>query len=386
MAAFHGITRKKWQKIKPLSIQDARAQNDEVVSTLSEIEAGDGRIAQELCAAVESAGGPAAAGAAISRIIRRKVPHDALRLVGLNPATGVGLGTFSFWHAYQPALVSDLVLNRHLDGDPCPPPLLARRTEPVAVVGAGGCGGTRMRRLLASHGVGAELRLLITDRHGPWGMLGLLRATDVRPFGPQDRRQAQQLVPALLAALRRYVTAGPLAPSIPALPTGVITVGPDHAVRSVSPQARSWMRQMWPGLGSGVPDWIADAFWVGLSLHARAHARDPRAWQPLLCTPTANFGRSVLMHGQPLDDKGDGDVAIVIQAAGGGLLLPSFCDWYGITTRERRVLEHLYDGAAPKQIARALGVSAYTVNDHLKSVYGKTRAQGRDELIAALSG
>nr|SBO97124.1 putative transcriptional regulator [Nonomuraea gerenzanensis] len=343
-------------------------------------------MAQELCAAVESAGSPVAAGAAISRMIARQVPHDGLRLVGLNPATGLGLGTFSFWHAYQPALISELVLNRFLDGDPCPPPLLARHSEPIVVVGAGGCGNPGIRRLLASHGMGGELRLLIRDRHGPWGMLGLLRATDLSPFGPQDCLRMRRLVPALLAALRHYVTAGPLTPSVPALPTGVIMVGPDHTVRSVSPQARAWMRQMWPGLGSGVPDWIADAFWVGLSLHARTHARDARAWAPLLCTPTANFGRSILIHAQPLDDRGEGDVAILVQAAAGSLLLPSFCDWYGITARERRVLEHLHDGAAPKQIARALDVSAYTVNDHLKSVYGKTRAQGRDELIAAISG
>ncbi|WP_214325714.1 helix-turn-helix transcriptional regulator [Nonomuraea sediminis] len=346
----------------------------------------DGRIARDLYAAIVQGGSPAATGAAISQIIGRRVAHDALRLVGLNPATGVGLGVFSFWHEYQHALISDLVLNRYLHGDPCPPPALALLGEPVAVVGAGGCGDTGMRRLLSSHGVGGELRLLIKDRHGPWGLLGLLRAEGARPFSVADRREAQRLVPALVTALRGYVTAGPLTPTVPSLPTGVITVGPDHAVRSISPQARDWMRQMWPGAGSGVPDWIANAFWVGLSLHARTHARDTGAWRPLLCAPAANFGRWVLIHGQPLDEHGDSDVAILIQAAGGSLLLPSFCDWYGITARERRILELLYAGAAPKQIARALDLSAYTVNDHLKSLYGKTGAQGRDELIAAISG
>lgn len=357
-----------------------------MVSEFSGSGAGDGRVTGALCAAVAQAGGPVAAGAAISQIIRRWVPHDALRLVGLNPAAGIGLGSFSFWHDYHPALISALVLNNYLHGDPCSTSTLARRGEPVAVVGAGGHGDASMRRLLASHGVSGELRLLIRDRHGPWGLLGLLRAEGARPFGVEECRRAQLLVPALLTALRRYVTAGPLTATAPALPTGVIMVGSDHTVRSVSPQARAWMRLMWPGTGNGVPDWIADPFWVGLSLHARAHARDSRAWQPALCTPAANFGRSILIHGQPLDEGGDGDVAILIQAAGGSLLLPSFCDWYGITPRERRILEHLYDGAAPKQIARALDLSAHTVNDHLKSVYGKTRAQGRDELIAAISG
>ncbi|GAA3257238.1 helix-turn-helix transcriptional regulator [Nonomuraea helvata] len=349
----------------------------------------EARIARELCSALGSPGSPAEVGAAISQIVGRRVAHDALRLVGLNPALGIGLGAFSFWHEYRPALISDLVLNRYLHGDPCPLPVLAQQSVPVCVVGAGAGDGrrnTQIRRVLASHGAGSELRLLIRDRQGVWGLLGLLRAEGCRPFGETDVRQVQQLAPALLAALRGYVTAGPLAPTVPALPTGVITIGADHTVRSISPQARAWTRQMWPAAGSGVPDWIADAFWVGLSLHVRTHTRDPHAWTPLICAPAANFGRWVLIHGQPLDENGDSDVAILIQAAGGKLLLPSFCDWYGITAGERRVIEHLYAGAAAKQIARALDLSTYTVNDHLKSVYRKTGAQSRDELIAAIAG
>ncbi|MFI7134371.1 helix-turn-helix transcriptional regulator [Nonomuraea sp. NPDC050153] len=350
---------------------------------------GEGRIAHELGAALGPAAGPADVGAAISQIVGRRVAHDALRLVGLNPAIGIGLGAFSFWHEYQPALISALVLNRYLHGDPCPLPVLARQSVPVCVVGAG-CGdgrrNTLIRRILASHGAGSELRLLIRDRHGVWGLLGLLRAEGGRPFDDRDFRRVQQLAPALQAAMRGYVTAGPLTPTVPALPTGVITISPDHTVRSISPQARAWVRQMWPAAGSGVPDWIANAFWVGLSLHVRAHTRDPGAWTPLVCAPAANFGRWVLIHGQPLDENGDSDVAILIQAAGGELLLPSFCDWYGITAGERRVIEYLYSGASAKQIARALDLSAYTINDHLKSVYRKTQAQSRDELIAAIAG
>ncbi|GAA3529749.1 hypothetical protein GCM10022419_005830 [Nonomuraea rosea] len=349
----------------------------------------DGRIAHELCAAIVQSGGSAVVGAAISHITGRRVAHDALRLVGVNPATGLGLGAFSFWHEYEPALISALVLNRYLHGEPCPLPDLARQSMPLGVVGAGGGDCRRnalIRQVLAAHGVGSELRLVIRDHHGVWGLLGLLRAEGGRPFGAADFHQVQQLGPPLLRALRGYVTAGPLTPTVPALPTGVITVSPDHTVRSVSPQARAWMRQMWPAAGSGVPDWIADAFWVGLSLHVRAHARDPRAWPPTVCAPAANFGRWVLIHGQPLDERGDSDVAILIQPAGGELLLPSFCDWYGITAGERRIIEYLHAGAAPKQIARALDLSAYTINDHLKSIYRKTRAQGRDELIAAIAG
>ncbi|MGO4463223.1 response regulator transcription factor [Streptomyces sp. M-16] len=58
---------------------------------------------------------------------------------------------------------------------------------------------------------------------------------------------------------------------------------------------------------------------------------------------------------------------------------------YGITPRERATLGELRTGAAVKQIARRLDLSPYMVNDHLKALFRKTGADGRDELIAALT-
>jgi DNA-binding CsgD family transcriptional regulator len=69
-------------------------------------------------------------------------------------------------------------------------------------------------------------------------------------------------------------------------------------------------------------------------------------------------------------------VAIVIEPATVEQLLPPFCDWYGITARERQVVELLLTAAAPKQIARRLELSAHAVNDHLKAVFRKTRISG----------
>lgn len=80
---------------------------------------------------------------------------------------------------------------------------------------------------------------------------------------------------------------------------------------------------------------------------------------------------------------GNGDIAIMIQHATGALLLPTFCDWYKITTRRRQIIGYLQTGAAPKQLARLLGLSVHTVNQRLRAVFHKTSSCGRDELMAA---
>ncbi|WP_328941644.1 helix-turn-helix transcriptional regulator [Streptomyces sp. NBC_00250] len=313
------------------------------------------------------------------------VAHDALSLVGTDPATGPGLGSFSFWHQYDPALVRELVMHRHLGAAPQRPAVPTLLRTPAVVVGAGTDGSPvpdpRMRDILTAYGASSELRLLLQDKRGVWGALGLLRCEGAAPFSGDDAQRAARLVPALVAALRRYATAGPLCPEVPPMSAGVITVGPDHRIKAVSPQARLWLDQ-WSA--HAIPSWVPEAFFVSLSLVARTEARRDGSI-PLVCAPPAASGRWTTCQGQVLDADATGDVALVIQGATWDSVLPSLCEWYRITPRERDVVAQLRTGASVKQIARRLDLSAYTVNDHLKAVFRKTGADGRDELSAALT-
>ncbi|MER6779552.1 MULTISPECIES: helix-turn-helix transcriptional regulator [unclassified Streptomyces] len=346
-----------------------------------------GRLTRDLYAAAGQDADPGGRGAGISRVLAPLLPHDGLSLVATDPATGLGLGSFSFWHEYAPSLVTDLVMHRYRGGDPYRPAALAGLSTPATVVGPPGDGpaDARVREILTANGAGSELRLLLQDRHGVWGALGLLRCAGACPFGPDDLQRAARLGPALVAALRRYVTDGPLFPVAPALPTGVVTVGSDHSIRAVSPQARDWLDRLSSPTGHVFPEWVPDAFLIALSLAARSHARDAGAWLPLVCAPPVVCGRWMTLQGQPLDADATGDVALIVQGAAGDLVMPSFCAWYGVTPRERATLCELRAGAAVKQIARRLDLSPYTVNDHLKALFRKTGADGRDELIAALT-
>ncbi|MCK2215740.1 helix-turn-helix transcriptional regulator [Actinomadura sp. ATCC 31491] len=343
-------------------------------------------------------------GAAISAAIAPWVGHDALRLVGTSPATGLGQGSFSFWHRYEEELVRSLLAHRSAHGDPCRPSSLAGRRVPVGVAGpaiaARGTAFAACGAAFAACGAAGELRLLLRDERGVWGLLGLVRAGGARPFSPDDVRRAVQLGPALIALLRRHVTAGPLAPVVPALPAGLIVVDAGRTIRAVTPQARVWLDLLSGPDGPGVPPWLVPALVTALALDARENARAGASedvagsgadvlagggGRALICAPPAGFGRWLMMEAQTMDADGAGDVAVVIQSPAGALVLPSFCDWYGLTPRERQVLELLCRGAAPKQVARALGLSAYTVNDHLKALFRKTGAGGRDELMAAFT-
>jgi DNA-binding CsgD family transcriptional regulator len=332
------------------------------------------RLYRDLCAALVPGAGLEEIGAELSRVIAPAVAHDALRCGVMNPASGLGVTSLAFWHGYAPDLGRELLSADSVGADLRELARLARQTVPVVVADlrlrSGAC-----ERVLAKYGVGEELRLALRDARGVWGVLCLLRA-DGRPFDDGDARRIAGVGPSLIAALRSYVTAGPVVPPAHEPPPGMLVVGADGRVRAMTPQARSWLDAM--AARQAAPEWLTECSFAALAAAAREHPECLR-----LCVPAVGFGWWTAIEAQPLGDGGD--VAVVIQRATGTLLLPSFCDWYGITTREREITQHLRNGAAPKQIARALDLSVYTVNDHLKAIFRKTGTSGRDELMAAIN-
>lgn len=340
---------------------------------------------RELREAIACRATPAEVGEAVSRSVARLVPHDGLGLGGTDPASGFGFSTFSFLHNYHSEFAGALTLCQYESGGLPPIEELAQRPYPVGVLdGEGPKHSTRT--FLAGHGIGSEMSLVLRDAHGVWGLLSLLRTPGGRQFTATDTRRILQLTPSLIDLLRRYATARPLATTTPLLPAGVLIIGPDHNVRSVTPQARTWLELMANAPNQGGSGWFVDAFPPLLSICARAHSRNPLATPARACVPATTYGRWIAIEGQPLESDNEGDLAMVIQPATGSLLLSSVCKWYGITTRERQVFESLQRGLAAKHIARQLELSVHTVNEHLRAIYRKTGVSGRDELAAALSG
>lgn len=335
-----------------------------------------GRLLDELSAAVRYGANADELARELSRGIQPAVAHDAMRLVATSPAVRGLPSAFSFWCGYEPGLGGELLRGYYSGDDPCLPGDLVRRTVPAGVLGAGDGRRDRLaRELLSAHGAGGELRVLLRDARGTWGLLALLRSEGGRPFDAGDACAAARLSAVLIDVLRRYATAGPLAPPGLRPPPGVWIIGADDAIRSATPQAAEWRERY----RASTPEWLGMGFLTGLAMQTRAHADSP-----LVIAPAAGFGRWAAFRGQRLG--GGAEVVLIAEPAAGAELLPVFCDWYGITARERQIIGHLREARAPKQIARCLDMSVHTVNDHLKAVFRKTGASGRDELLAAIAG
>ena len=74
----------------------------------------------------------------------------------------------------------------------------------------------------------------------------------------------------------------------------------------------------------------------------------------------------------------------MLEAARPAEMAPLMAAAYGLTDSERRITQLVAHGLTTRQIAYRLHVSAYTVQDHLKSIFDKSGTGSRGELIAKL--
>ncbi|WP_246362923.1 helix-turn-helix transcriptional regulator [Paenibacillus alba] len=63
---------------------------------------------------------------------------------------------------------------------------------------------------------------------------------------------------------------------------------------------------------------------------------------------------------------------------------PLIAEAYGLSEREKQILDGLLRGFSTKELALSLRISTYTVQDHLKSIFVKTGVTSRRELIWAV--
>ncbi|MEU5475998.1 helix-turn-helix transcriptional regulator [Streptomyces mirabilis] len=235
------------------------------------------------------------------------------------------------------------------------------------------------REILRPLGLTDELRILL--RHGPrtWGLLVLCRDAHTRPFSAAELAVAEAVsVPACAALRRSLLLSGVDCGPLPDAPGWVVLDG-DLGIRSMSPTAQHWLDQLQeqhaPGRGEGGP-YLLRALAVqarGEQAGAGAHVRAP-----------TGSGRWISLRAWPLEQDGEPAVVVSVGPTEPAELTALVLDVYGLSPRTREIAQHVLLGRSTSEIAGHLGVSEYTVQDHLKQVFGKVGVRSRRELVAEL--
>jgi DNA-binding CsgD family transcriptional regulator len=92
-------------------------------------------------------------------------------------------------------------------------------------------------------------------------------------------------------------------------------------------------------------------------------------------------GQWLILHGARLDGDPQGRVSVIIEPPRPDELAPLLVAAYGLSDREQAVAALVLRGRSTRQIARALSISPYTVQEHLTAVFDKVGVRSRGELV-----
>ena len=238
--------------------------------------------------------------------------------------------------------------------------------------------------ILRPHSLGDEMRVMLTANERCWGCLILYRARSARPFTSNEETFMQRLIHPVATGLRQTIGSPPLVTTMPSPGPGVVVLGTDLRPMSMTPLAQQWLRELWPqGLGDHQP--LPPLLFA---LIARLEAIEknyvPASWVPRVRMRSSAGCWFVLqverLASSPLPDT----FALTIQPAPAAQMQLLLLQAFALTKRERELTLLVLQGLSTAEIAAALHISVYTVQEHLKAIFAKVHVRSRRELVARL--
>ena len=248
----------------------------------------------------------------------------------------------------------------------------------------------RCREITSSLGLGYELLSICTVGQEQWGGITLIRERGRADFDAREVALLRRIIPHLSAGLKAAVlhtqaSADPEGESVP----GVLVLDERGRVVQHTEAAERWLRDLsdlkngWlEGEGLPAPVWVI--------FGALRKALKPETDRELNGVPAvrvrARSGRWLTFHGARTEPRPsrEGETMVIVEPSRPRELAWLRVSAYGLSERERAVVDHVVQGASTKEISQDLYISEYTVQEHLSNVFDKVGVRGRRALIKRL--
>lgn len=224
----------------------------------------------------------------------------------------------------------------------------------------------------------SAVRLQLVADGVAWGSMVLLRRPGRAEFSAREAAALAMAGPLLGAALRDAAP-GPAWEGELVNRPGTVVVGGDGLPTGMTDTARRLLREL-AGLDEPSPGVLPT---VVSATASRAREQGAAAR-----TRVYSLGRRYLgVTAERLPGKGPrGDVAVVVEPARPDEIAAAMLYAVPMTPRERSVAALVVQGRSTAEMAVALGISKWTVQDHLKVVFDRLGVRSRRELVSRLRG
>jgi DNA-binding CsgD family transcriptional regulator len=313
----------------------------------------------------------AAAGA-----LKTAVPYDAWCGLTLDPASLLPTGGFHE-EGVPPAHLPRLVEIETRADDALALPTLVRQRRLATTLSEATRGqphrSRHYREVLHPAGLEHELRILLTSGATTWGALILFRSQDATPFTAAERAVATTATKDVATAIRREMVLAETGERDDPDGPGLVILDADLVPLHTTAAAHQWLERLDDSSDAarGLP-------WCVVTLAGRALQADV----PLRNRIRTRDGRWLTVHAERLGHSAQ--VSVIVEPTRPVEIARLVADAYGLTSREREVVQLLASGHSRHEIAVALGLSRHTVDDHVKRVFGKLGVRSRPELTYRL--
>ena len=328
-------------------------------------------------------------------VLREVVVFDAYVWLLTDPVTAVGAAPLADvpCKSELPALIKakySTSVNRWT--------ALRQQRSPVAFLhGAvgGDLGRSRLwREVLSRYGIGDVASAVFTDQFGCWGFLDLWRDDTREPFSHADAEFIAGLIEPLTRALRGTQARTFIQPAAPqhrqAGPV-VLTLDDDLRITSRTAASQAWLNVLLPPDPDerAIP---ASVYNVAAQLIAAEEGVDtnPASTRTHLadgCWLTLRAARLAAADPVPgAEISAPAPLVVTIEEASAAERLEIFGRAFGLSAREYELVGLLATGSDTRGMARQMGLSEHTIQDHLKSIFAKTGASDRVTLLSRALG
>jgi DNA-binding CsgD family transcriptional regulator len=323
--------------------------------------------------ALEGDPGPDAVCLAFDDLLRSAVGYEVAAWSTHDPATGL------FTSCTVTGLPKDLEREARFfrfefdDGEPSTFGDLIAAGRTVAVLSEETDGelerAARYRGWLRELGCTDELRAVLWADERPWGSAVLYRG-DGR-YTAEDAARVATVAPHAAHGLRlSLLRAAATRPEAVADPPGILRVDDHGDVTALTEPARRWLDRGGPAL-------------VTAANALAAAVRSNQGWAGASSRLSLPGSRLLSLHAARAAGD-DAEVVVIVDVARPAQVAAMLVDAYGLTARQREVLGLLLLGHSLQRVARELGISEHTANDHRKAIYARLQVASRSELAARL--
>ncbi|HSK86474.1 MAG TPA: helix-turn-helix transcriptional regulator [Rubrobacter sp.] len=333
-----------------------------------------------------------ALGRRVAARLRRAVPFDVYGVSVLDPLSGLPT---DFVYSEEMADEREAVFYmRHIyfDDDVTDIMWLAREQIGAMTLAEATRGklerALRHREVNVHKGLANEMRCAFSAGGELWGGICVIRERGAKDFEEREvsliKRLSFHIASGFRAAtLRRISAERAIGDDSP----GVVLLDAEGRLTQYTPPAKRLLRELgaegepeaWRD-GAGLPP----AVWAVAGALRRSLGPEPR-YTPRVCA-RASSGRLLTLQAS-LGEAEMGrppETVIVMNPAGPVEALRLNKAVYGLSPREEEVSDLLIRGSSTREISRSLHISEYTVQDHLKNIFGKIGIKSRRELLKRL--